>query len=75
VNVVVTLSISQTGFTPLKRTIPVINAGETKVVEFDNLNISTFAQPLAMHVDVHPVPKETVLGNNTASATVTFSYA
>jgi hypothetical protein len=75
VNVVVTLSISQTGFTPLKRTIPVINAGETKVVEFDNLNISTFAQPLALHVDVHPVKGETVLSNNTASVTVTFSYA
>ncbi|MGZ4359155.1 MAG: hypothetical protein ACXVZW_05155 [Gaiellaceae bacterium] len=75
VNVQVTLAISQTGFAPVKRTIPVINPGQTKVVEFDNLNISTFAQPLALHVDVKPVKNEKTLSNNTASATVTFSYA
>jgi hypothetical protein len=75
VKVRVTLSISQTGFTPLTRVIPVINAGQTITVEFDNLNISTFVQPLALNIDVRPVPHETVLSNNKASATVTFSYA
>jgi hypothetical protein len=74
-NVGVTLTIQKSG-KPLvkKKTIPVINAGETKTVTFTNIDISgLFGLPTTIKVDIEPVPGETTTTNNSAEYKVIFS--
>jgi hypothetical protein len=74
-NVGVTLTIQKSG-KPLvkKKTIPVINAGETKTVTFTNIDINgLFGLPTTIKVDIEPVPGETTTTNNSAEYKVIFS--
>jgi outer membrane murein-binding lipoprotein Lpp len=74
-NVGVTLTIQRSG-SPIvkKKTIPVINAGETKTVTFTNIDISgLFGVPTTIKVDIQPVPGETRTSNNSAEYRVIFS--
>jgi len=58
----------------LRKTIPVINAGETKTVTFTNIDINgLFGLPTTVKVDIQPVPGETKVNNNTAEYNVIFS--
>jgi len=76
-NVGVTLTIQRTqGSKPivLRKTIPIINAGETKTVTFTNIDINgLFGLPTTVKVDIEPVPGETTVTNNTAEYKVIFS--
>ena len=74
-NVAVTLTIQKSG-KPIvkKKTIPVINAGETKTVTFTNIDINgLFGLPTTIKVDIEPVPGETTTTNNSAEYKVIFS--
>jgi outer membrane murein-binding lipoprotein Lpp len=74
-NVAVTLTIQKSG-KPIvkKKTIPVINAGETKIVTFTNIDINgLFGLPTTIKVDIEPVPGETTTANNSAEYKVIFS--
>jgi outer membrane murein-binding lipoprotein Lpp len=74
-NVPVTLTIQKSG-KPIvkKKTIPVINAGETKTVTFTNIDINgLFGLPTTIKVDIQPVPGETTTSNNSAEYRVIFS--
>jgi hypothetical protein len=74
-NVVVTLTIQRSP-RPIvkKKTIEVINAGETKTVTFTNIDIGAlFGQPTTIKVDIEPVPGETTTRNNSAEYPVIFS--
>jgi outer membrane murein-binding lipoprotein Lpp len=74
-NVGVTLTIQKSG-KPIvkKKTIPVINAGETKTVTFTNIDINgLFGLPTTIKVDIQPVPGETTTTNNSAEYKVIFS--
>jgi hypothetical protein len=74
-NVGVTLTIQRSPRPiVLKKTIEVINAGETKTVTFTNIDIGTlFGQPTTIKVDIEPVPGETTTTNNSAEYPVIFS--
>ena len=74
-NVAVTLTIQKSG-KPIvkKKTIPVINAGETKTVTFTNIDINgLFGLPTTIKVEIEPVPGETTTTNNSAEYKVIFS--
>jgi hypothetical protein len=74
-NVGVTLTI-QASPKPIirKKTIQVINTGETKTVTFTNIDIGAlFGQPTTIKVDIEPVPGETTTTNNSAEYKVIFS--
>jgi hypothetical protein len=74
-NVGVTLTIQKSG-KPIvkKKTIPVINAGETKTVTFTNIDINgLFGLPTTIKVDIEPVPGEKTTTNNSAEYKVIFS--
>jgi len=74
-NVVVTLTIQRSPRPIIKKkTIEVINAGETKTVTFTNIDIGTlFGQPTTILVDIEPVPGETTTTNNSAKYPAIFS--
>jgi outer membrane murein-binding lipoprotein Lpp len=74
-NVAVTLTIQKSGKPIIKKkTIPVINAGETKTVTFTNIDINgLFGLPTTIKVDIEPVPGETTTTNNSAEYKVIFS--
>jgi outer membrane murein-binding lipoprotein Lpp len=74
-NVGVTLTIQKSGKPIIKKkTIPVINAGETKTVTFTNIDINgLFGLPTTIKVDIQPVPGETTTTNNSAEYKVIFS--
>jgi outer membrane murein-binding lipoprotein Lpp len=74
-NVGVTLTIQRSGKPIIKKkTIPVINAGETKTVTFTNIDINgLFGLPTTIKVDIEPVPGETTTTNNSAEYKVIFS--
>lgn len=74
-NVGVTLTIQKSPKPiVLKKTIPVINAGETKTVTFTNIDINgLFGLPTTVKVDVEPVPNEANTSNNSAEYKVIFS--
>jgi outer membrane murein-binding lipoprotein Lpp len=74
-NVGVTLTIQKSGKPIIKKkTIPVINAGETKTVTFTNIDINgLFGLPTTIKVDIEPVPGETTTTNNSAEYKVIFS--
>jgi outer membrane murein-binding lipoprotein Lpp len=74
-NVGVTLTIQKSGKPIIKKkTIPVINAGETKTVTFTNIDINgLFGLPTTIKVDIEPVPGETTTSNNSAEYKVIFS--
>jgi hypothetical protein len=75
-NVGVTLTIQRSP-TPIvrRRSIPTINAGETKTVTFTNIDLPAdlFGQPTTIKVDIRPVPGETKTDNNSAEYPVIFS--
>ncbi len=74
-NVGITLTIQKSG-KPIvkKKTIPVINAGETKTVTFTNIDINgLFGLPTTIKVDIEPVPGEKTTTNNSAEYKVIFS--
>ncbi len=74
-NVAVTLTIQKSP-KPIvkKKTIPVINAGETVNVVFTDININgLFGLPTTVKVDIEPVPGETTTSNNSAEYKVIFS--
>jgi hypothetical protein len=74
-NVGVTLTIQRSPRPiVLRRKIPVINAGETKIVTFTNIDINgLFGVPTTIKVDIQPVPGETTTTNNSAEYNVIFS--
>jgi hypothetical protein len=74
-NVGVTLTIQRSPRPiVLRRKIPVINAGETKIVTFTNVDINgLFGVPTTIKVDIQPVPGETTTTNNSAEYNVIFS--
>jgi outer membrane murein-binding lipoprotein Lpp len=74
-NVGVTLTIQKSGKPIIKKkTIPMINAGETKTVTFTNIDINgLFGLPTTIKVDIEPVPGETTTTNNSAEYKVIFS--
>jgi hypothetical protein len=57
-----------------KRTIDLIQPGQTKTVVFGNLGQVTIAEPMTMRVNVAPVTGEENLGNNSAEYRVIFSF-
>ena len=60
----------------MKKTIPVINAGETKTVTFTNIDLTgLFGLPTTVKIDIQPVPGETTTSNNSAEYKVIFSVA
>jgi hypothetical protein len=76
-NVAVTLTIQKSPKPiVLRKKIDVINAGETKTVNFTNINLNgLFGLPTTVKVDVAPVPGEQRLTNNSAEYKVIFSVA
>jgi CARDB len=74
VGIKVTLTIQKSPQPIVKnQTIDLINAGETKTVEFHNLGQVPFAQKVKVKVDVSPVAGEKNKTNNSASYDVIFS--
>jgi hypothetical protein len=74
VGIKVTLTIQKSPQPIVKnQTIDLINAGETKTVEFHDLGQVPFAQKVTVKVDVSPVPGEKNKTNNSASYDVIFS--
>ena len=73
--VVVTLTIPKdTGPIVRKKTIPIIDPGETIAVRFDiGSEIPPFGESVSVQVDVEPVQGETNTANNTAEYPVIFS--
>jgi outer membrane murein-binding lipoprotein Lpp len=73
-NVVVTLTI-QRAQRPIvmRKTIDVINAGQTRTVTFTNIDNPPFGAPTTIKVDVEPVPGEAKTDNNSAEYDVIFS--
>ena len=73
-DVKVTLTIARTP-KPIQqtRTIPIINAGETRTVTFKDLGAPPYAVPTTVKVDIQPVPGETFRSNNSAEYKVIFS--
>lgn len=74
-NVGVTLTIQKSPRPiVLKKKIPVINAGETQMVTFTDIDINgLFGLPTTLKVDVEPVPGEKTTTNNSAQYNVIFS--
>jgi hypothetical protein len=74
VGIKVTLTIEKSP-TPIvkNQTIALINAGESKTVEFHDLGQVPFAQKVKVKVNVSPVPGEKTKSNNAASYDVIFS--
>jgi hypothetical protein len=73
-DVKVTLTIAKSPKSIVKsRTIPVINAGETKTVTFTDLGAPPFGVPTTIKVDVQPVPGEKTTTNNSAEYRAIFS--
>jgi CARDB protein len=73
-DVKVTLTIAKTPKPIVKsKTIPIINAGETKTVTFTDLGAPPFGVPTTVKVDVQPVPGEKTTTNNSAEYKVIFS--
>ena len=77
VNIPVTLTIQQSGGNIVKHaTIPFINPGETKPVEFGgDFSKISFATPVTVKVEVQPVQNESNTSNNSADYPVIFSTA
>jgi CARDB len=74
VGIKVTLTIQKSPQPIVKnQTIDLINAGETKTVEFHDLGQVPFAQKVKVKVDVSPVAGEKNKTNNSASYDVIFS--
>jgi hypothetical protein len=74
VRVVVTLTIpKQPDPIVQKKTIPIIDPGETKAVEFDVGALVPFGEQVMLKVDVDPVPGEENTSNNTYEYPVTFT--
>jgi hypothetical protein len=73
VKVVLTIARSSGGPIVKRKTIDVINAGETKTVTFTDLGAPPYGVPTTVKVDVLPVPGEKTTSNNTAEYRVTFS--
>jgi hypothetical protein len=59
----------------LTETIPLIDAGETKIVTFQVGALVPFGEQTTVKVDVDPVPGETNTSNNTAEYPVIFSLS
>jgi hypothetical protein len=73
-DVKVTLTIAKSPKSIVKtRTIPIINAGETKTVRFTDLGAPPFGVPTTIKVDVQPVPGEKTTANNSAEYRAIFS--
>ena len=74
-NVGVTLTIQKSPKPiVIQKKIPVINAGETKLVTFTNIDTSgLFGVPTTLKVDIQPVPGEVTISNNSAEYRVIFS--
>jgi hypothetical protein len=75
-NVAVTLTIQKSPKPiVLKKTIDIINAGETQTVTFTDINLTgLFGVPTTLKVDVEPVPGEKTTTNNSAEYKVIFSF-
>ncbi|TMK72304.1 MAG: hypothetical protein E6G50_04175 [Actinobacteria bacterium] len=70
----VTLTIAKTGAPIIKKkTIDIINAGETKYVVFSDFNAVPFGVPTTVKADIQPVPGEKTVSNNSAEYRVIFS--
>jgi CARDB len=69
----VTLTIKQNPILRGTKTIPVINAGETKTVVFSGLGPPNFGTRVNVQVSVEPVSGETNTGNNSYEYPVIFS--
>jgi hypothetical protein len=73
-DVKVTLTIAKSPKSIVKsKTIPVINAGETKTVTFTDLGAPPFGVPTTIKVDIQPVPGEKTVTNNSAEYRAIFS--
>ena len=74
-NVVVTLTIQRTPRPiVMRKTIDIINAGQTRTVTFTNIDINgLFGVPTTIRVEVEPVPGEAKTDNNSAEYDVIFS--
>jgi hypothetical protein len=73
-NVQVRLTIAKQPSSIVKRKkIDIINAGETKTVNFTDIGPPPFGVPTTVKVDVEPVPGEKTTTNNSAEYRVIFS--
>jgi hypothetical protein len=73
-NVVVTLTIQRTPRPiVMRKTIDVINAGQTRTVTFTDIDNPPFGAPTTIKVEVEPVPGEAKTDNNSADYDVIFS--
>src|SRR5919201_2117077 len=73
-NVVVTLTIQKSPKPiVLRKTIDVINAGQTRTVTFTDIDNPPFGAPTTIKVEVEPVPGEAKTDNNSADYDVIFS--
>ena len=76
VQIKVTLTIPKTPEPIVQtKTIPLIDPGETKAVNFKVGTLVPFGETVSVKVDVDPVPGETNTGNNTFEYPVIFSLA
>ena len=76
VQIKVTLTIPKTPDPIIQtKTIPLIDPGETKAVNFKVGTLVPFGETVTVKVDVDPVPGETNTGNNTFEYPVIFSLA
>jgi hypothetical protein len=76
VQIKVTLTIPKTPDPIIQtKTIPLIDPGETKAVQFKVGTLVPFGETVSVKVDVDPVPGETNTGNNTFEYPVIFSLA
>jgi hypothetical protein len=74
VQIPVTLTIEKSPQPIVQRkTIDLINPGESKTLVFSNLGSPPFGIKTTLKVDVHAVPAEKTLTNNSASYEVVFS--
>jgi hypothetical protein len=76
VQIKVTLTIPKTPDPIVQtKTIPIIDPGETKAVNFKVGTLVQFGETVAVKVDVDPVQGETNTSNNTFEYPVIFSLA
>jgi hypothetical protein len=76
VQIKITLTIPKTPDPIVQtKTIPLIDPGETKAVQFKVGTLVPFGETVSVKVDVDPVPGETNTGNNTFEYPVIFSLA
>lgn len=72
VAVTLTLQLSPQPITK-KKVIDIINPGDTKAVNFSNVNVSSFGTLVPLKVTVEPVPGEANTANNSAEYSLIFT--